>query len=71
MTTDLIVTGAGPAGVVAARRAAELGAGQLLLIRGEFGCHGTNDEPVPVRTLAHEPAEGGSLRKVDLKLTNL
>jgi pyruvate/2-oxoglutarate dehydrogenase complex dihydrolipoamide dehydrogenase (E3) component len=52
MTTDIIVIGAGPAGVVAARRAAELGATTTLITRNEFGGMAANDGPVPVRTLA-------------------
>src|SRR5882724_11063476 len=52
MTTDIIVIGAGPAGVVAARRAAELGATTTLITRDEFGGMAANDGPVPVRTLA-------------------
>src|SRR3954451_16549937 len=50
---DIVVIGAGPAGVVAALRAAELGAGTALLARDEFGGMAANDGPVPVRTLAH------------------
>jgi len=52
MTTDIIVIGAGPAGVVAARRAADLGARTTLITRDEFGGMAANDGPVPVRTLA-------------------
>ncbi|MBV9602654.1 MAG: NAD(P)/FAD-dependent oxidoreductase [Chloroflexi bacterium] len=47
------VIGAGPAGIVAALRAAELGATTTLLSRGAFGGMAANDGPVPVRTLAH------------------
>ena len=50
---DVIVIGAGPAGVFAAGRAAELGANTTLLTRDEFGGMAANDGPVPVRTLAH------------------
>ena len=50
---DAIVIGAGPAGVVAALRAADLGAHTALVIRDEFGGMAANDGPVPVRTLAH------------------
>ncbi len=50
---DLVVVGAGPAGVLAAVRAAELGARTQLLARAEFGGMAANDGPVPVRTLAH------------------
>jgi dihydrolipoamide dehydrogenase len=51
--SDVIVIGAGPAGVVAAVRAAELGARTELLARTELGGMAANDGPVPVRTLAH------------------
>ncbi len=50
---DLIVIGAGPAGVLAALRAAELGARTTLVAQAEFGGMAANDGPVPVRTLAH------------------
>src|SRR6478752_6730706 len=50
---DIIVIGAGPAGVLAALRAADLGARTLLVTRAEFGGMAANDGPVPVRTLAH------------------
>jgi pyruvate/2-oxoglutarate dehydrogenase complex dihydrolipoamide dehydrogenase (E3) component len=51
--TDVVVIGAGPAGVVAALRAADLGARTALVTRDEFGGMAANDGPVPVRTLAH------------------
>src|SRR5262249_61411924 len=41
------------AGVLAALRAADLGARTALLARDEFGGMAANDGPVPVRTLAH------------------
>jgi dihydrolipoamide dehydrogenase len=50
---DLIVLGAGPAGVLAALRAAELGARTRLVTSAAFGGMAANDGPVPVRTLAH------------------
>ena len=50
---DLVVVGAGPAGVTAACRAAELGARTVLLTEGEFGGMAAHDGPVPVRVLAH------------------
>src|SRR5215475_12454978 len=50
---DIVVIGAGPAGVVAAIRAAELGARTTLLTSGGFGGMADNDGPVPVRVLAH------------------
>ena len=50
---DVCVIGAGPAGVVAALRAAELGAKTALITSEAFGGMAANDGPVPVRTLAH------------------
>src|SRR5262245_41548014 len=50
---DVLVIGAGPAGVVAAMRAADLGARTALVTRDDFGGMAANDGPVPVRTLAH------------------
>src|SRR3954471_17535854 len=50
---DVLVIGAGPAGVVAALRAADLGARTALITRDAFGGMAANDGPVPVRTLAH------------------
>ena len=50
---DVLVVGAGPAGVAASIRAAELGARTTLLTDGAFGGMAANDGPVPVRTLAH------------------
>ena len=47
------MVGAGPAGLVAAARAAELGARTTLLTRGDFGGMAATDGPVPVRALAH------------------
>jgi pyruvate/2-oxoglutarate dehydrogenase complex dihydrolipoamide dehydrogenase (E3) component len=51
-TYDVIVLGAGPAGALAALRAAELGARTALVTIAEFGGMAANDGPVPVRTLA-------------------
>jgi dihydrolipoamide dehydrogenase len=50
---EVLVIGAGPAGVVATLRAAELGARTTLVTSAEFGGMAANDGPVPVRTLAH------------------
>ena len=50
---DILVVGAGPAGVLAALRAADLSARTVLVTRAEFGGMAANDGPVPVRTLAH------------------
>lgn len=49
---DVVVVGAGPAGVAAALRAAQLGVTTALITRDEFGGMAANDGPVPVRTLA-------------------
>ena len=49
---DVVVIGAGPAGVIASLRAARLGARTALITRDEFGGMAANDGPVPVRTLA-------------------
>ena len=49
---DVVVVGAGLAGVVAALRAARLGASTALITRDQFGGMAANDGPVPVRTLA-------------------
>ena len=50
---EVLVVGAGPAGVTAAIRAAQLGARTTLATSGAFGGMAANDGPVPVRTLAH------------------
>ena len=50
---DILIIGAGPAGVLASLRAADLGARTVLVTRAEFGGMAANDGPVPVRTLAH------------------
>jgi dihydrolipoamide dehydrogenase len=49
---NILVIGAGPAGLIAALRAAELGATTVVVTRGELGGMAANDGPVPVRTLA-------------------
>ena len=51
--TGVLVIGAGPAGVLAALRAAELGARTTLVSIGKFGGMAANDGPVPVRALAY------------------
>lgn len=50
---DVVVIGGGPAGVLAARRAAGLGARTALITRDDLGGMAASDGPVPVRTLAH------------------
>lgn len=50
---DVVVLGAGPAGVMATARAVELGARTALVTHNEYGGMAANDGPVPVRTLAH------------------
>jgi pyruvate/2-oxoglutarate dehydrogenase complex dihydrolipoamide dehydrogenase (E3) component len=49
---DVLVIGAGPAGAMAALRAADLGARTTLLTNSHFGGMAAHDGPVPVRTLA-------------------
>lgn len=51
--SDVLVIGAGPAGAVAALRAADLGARTVLVTSSAFGGMAANDGPAPVRTLAH------------------
>jgi pyruvate/2-oxoglutarate dehydrogenase complex dihydrolipoamide dehydrogenase (E3) component len=50
---DVVVIGAGPAGVLAGIRAADLGARTAIVSSAEFGGMAANDGPVPVRVLAH------------------
>ena len=52
-TVDVLVVGGGPAGLVAALRAGDLGARTALVTRDELGGMAAHDGPVPVRTLAH------------------
>src|SRR5258708_38516920 len=51
--TDVLVIGAGPAGALAALRAADLGAQTALEASGAFGGMAANRGPVPGRTRAH------------------
>lgn len=64
MMIDVLVIGAGPAGVLAAIRAAELGAHTELLTSGELGGMAANDGPVPVRTLAYAARLLGDARQL-------
>jgi dihydrolipoamide dehydrogenase len=50
---DVIIIGAGPAGMNAAQQAGKLGAKTALITKGYVGGMATTDGPVPVRTLAH------------------
>ena len=51
--TSVLIIGGGPAGMVAALRAGDLGAATTLVTCDKFGGMAANDGPVPVRTLAH------------------
>ncbi|HTN48038.1 MAG TPA: NAD(P)/FAD-dependent oxidoreductase [Burkholderiaceae bacterium] len=51
--SDVVVIGAGPAGALAALRAAELGARTTLVSSAEFGGMAANEGPVPVRAFAY------------------
>src|SRR5438094_9017416 len=62
---DTLVIGAGPAGVLAALRAADVGARTMLVTRAEFGGMAANDGPVPVRTLAHAARLVREARQLD------
>lgn len=50
---DVLVVGGGPAGLLAALRAGDLGARTTLVTRDALGGMAAHDGPVPVRTLAH------------------
>ncbi|NUP06383.1 MAG: NAD(P)/FAD-dependent oxidoreductase [Polyangiaceae bacterium] len=52
-SVDVAVIGAGPAGLLAALRAGDLGAKTALVTREKVGGMAGHDGPVPVRTLAH------------------
>jgi len=60
MMDVLVVVGAGPGGVAAALRAADLGARTALVTSAEFGGMAANDGPVPVGTLAHTASVSAS-----------
>src|SRR5215218_6990531 len=59
---DVLVIGGGPAGVVAALRAADAGAKTTLVTRDEFGGMAANDGPVPVREVVQEVQEHSTFR---------
>ena len=63
--SDVLVIGAGPAGVMAALRAGDLGARTTLITKGAFGGMAANDGPVPVRTLAHAARLMREARQLD------
>lgn len=70
---DVMVIGAGPAGVIAALRAGDLGAKTMLITRDKFGGMAANDGPVPVRTLAHAARlmrETHQLREYGIEVNN-
>ena len=70
--THVCVIGAGPAGVTAAVRAAELGARASLITSDEFGGMAANDGPVPVRTLAHAARllrDAGQLHRYGIRVS--
>ena len=50
---DILVVGAGPAGVLPRCARRNSARGRLFVTRDEFGGMAANDGPVPVRTLAH------------------
>ncbi len=52
-SAEVLVVGGGPAGLMAAVRAGDLGARTVLVTRDELGGMAAHDGPVPVRTLAH------------------
>jgi dihydrolipoamide dehydrogenase len=63
--SDVLVIGAGPAGAVAALRAADLGARTVLVTSFAFGGMAANDGPVPVRTLARAARLISEARNLD------
>ena len=64
LASDVLVIGAGPAGAIAALRAADLGARTVLVTSSAFGGMAANDGPVPVRTLAHAAGLFSEARKL-------
>jgi pyruvate/2-oxoglutarate dehydrogenase complex dihydrolipoamide dehydrogenase (E3) component len=62
---EVAVIGAGPAGLAAALRAAELGAHTTLITRDALGGMAATDGPVPVRVLAHAARLVREARQLD------
>ena len=62
---DVVVIGAGPAGAVAALRAADLGGSHRARDQRQAGGMAANDGPVPVRTLAHAAQLISEARRLD------
>ena len=62
---DVVVLGGGPAGVLAAARAAALGARTALVAPTDIGGMAADDGPVPVRTLAHTARLMRDARQLD------
>jgi dihydrolipoamide dehydrogenase len=62
---EVAVVGAGPAGLAAALRAAELGAHTTLVTREALGGMAATDGPVPVRVLAHAARLVREARQLD------
>src|SRR5579863_5357930 len=81
MDADVIVVGAGAAGIIAAWRAASLGANTLLLektgrlgtkilISGGGKCNITHDGPIPEVLKAYRPNEARLIRPSCYRFTN-
>jgi len=71
MDWDVVVIGGGPAGTLAAARAAELGARTALVTRDALGGMAANDGPVPVRVLAQAARllrEAGQLARYGIEI---
>ena len=66
---DIIVIGAGPAGVVAALRAADLGARTALVARDEFGGMAANDGDELAHVPLSFPTYAGILGRVAASVT--
>lgn len=64
-STDVIVIGGGPAGVMAALRVRELGAKVTLVEKSRLGGTCTNDGCVPTRVLARAARLAREVRQLD------